>query len=103
LLHYHIDRLVTEQKAADNVITFDVLFKDPECEQTFESIIGTMKAGRTAKFIDWKGQMLLHPTHKDVKITLLKKFDEKDYDPKVIEDMKAELARHRAKAQKAKK
>jgi len=100
LLHYHMDRLVNEHKTADNSITFGILFQDAECEQTFESIVGTLKAGRTAKFIEWKGQMLLYPANKDVKITLSKAFDKSLYDAKAVEAMEEELAKYKAKQKK---
>ncbi len=45
-LHKLIDRLILENNSRDNSITFGVLFQDDICQQTFESLVGTMKAAR---------------------------------------------------------
>ena len=62
-----VERLVKEfiprlgQKLDDGRfgVKFGTLFDDDEGQQYFEAIVGTLKAAKRRKLIDFKGQMLL--------------------------------------------
>jgi len=44
-------------------------------EQTFESLVGTLKAAKSRGIIDFKGHLLLFPTNKDTVISILTPFN----------------------------
>ena len=52
-------------------MTFGVLFDDDRCANEFEALVGTLRAAKKRKVVDFKGQMLLKGAHDDVIITLL--------------------------------
>jgi hypothetical protein len=51
-------------------ITFGELFEDEEVTQTFESLVGTLKAAKKRNQVDFKGHLLMYPVHKDTVITI---------------------------------
>merc|ERR1719195_1645950 len=78
-----IRKLGTQNEKGQYVVTFGVLFDDDEAANTFEAIVGTLKAAKKRKIIKFKGQMLLKGAHDNVPITLLQ-----DNDPNSSEDQK---------------
>eukprot|EP00456_Euglypha_rotunda_P013476 TRINITY_DN1404_c0_g2_i14.p1 TRINITY_DN1404_c0_g2~~TRINITY_DN1404_c0_g2_i14.p1 ORF type:complete len:105 (-),score=22.16 TRINITY_DN1404_c0_g2_i14:10-324(-) len=88
-----MDRLGKENKDGKKVCDFGTFFLDPVTEQTFESLVGSLKAARKRGLIDFKGQMLLYPVNKDVQITLLKPYDPKDYPKYAKEHAEKEIGR----------
>jgi len=73
LVQFHIARIGKEQPDGTVVTTFGDMFNDPTAEQIFESLVGSLKAAKKKGIIKFDAQMLLMPTHKDVKITLVEK------------------------------
>lgn len=71
LVVMHMQRIATPQPDGSYQITFGEFFNDPEVEQTFESLVGSLKAAKRRGLLNFQGQMLLMPTHKDVVLTLL--------------------------------
>lgn len=71
LVVMHMKRIGTQQPDGSYQITFGDFFNDPEVEQTFESLVGSLKAAKRRGLLNFQGQMLLMPTHKDVVLTLL--------------------------------
>ncbi|KAH3731780.1 costars family protein ABRACL [Pelomyxa schiedti] len=67
----HMKRLCTKQPDGTMGVKFAVFFGDSQVEQTFESLVGSLKAAKKRGVINFPGQMLLMPTHKDVMLTLL--------------------------------
>lgn len=53
-------------------VTFGVLFDDEEAANTFEAIVGTLKAAKKRQLISYQGQLLLKGVHDNEVITLLK-------------------------------
>lgn len=51
--------------------TFGELFDDPQVEQYYEALVGTLKAARRKGVIAFKGQMLLKGMHDRVLITIV--------------------------------
>jgi hypothetical protein len=51
-----LKRIGTEQPDGGRICTFIDVFKDEKLEQQLESLVGTLKAARTQKKIEWKGQ-----------------------------------------------
>jgi len=72
LLHVVCDRLAKQHGPK---FSYGILFNDDIGQQTFESLMGTLKAVRKLGIIDFKGQMLLYPVDKDVVIELKVPFD----------------------------
>ncbi|KAJ3227179.1 hypothetical protein HK099_003142 [Clydaea vesicula] len=72
LLIKEIQRLGEKDSTGRYVVKFGVLALDDHCAQIFEAIVGTLKAAKKKKVVDFKAEILLHPTHKDVDIVLLK-------------------------------
>lgn len=51
-------------------LKFGVLIRDEEAENTFEAIIGTLRAAKKRGIVDFAGQMLLQGVHDDVDLKL---------------------------------
>jgi len=73
LLQEFIIRLAKERNEASGKyeVTFGVLFDDDRCANEFEALVGTLRAAKKRKVVDFKGQMLLKGAHDDVIISLL--------------------------------
>ena len=71
LIVENLQRVGKAQPDGSYVTTFGEFFNDPVVEQTFESLVGSLKAAKRRGLVSFQGQMLLMPTHKDVVITLL--------------------------------
>jgi len=73
LLQEFIIRLAKERNEASGKyeVTFGVLFDDDRCANEFEALVGTLRAAKKRKVVDFKGQMLLKGAHDDVIIKLL--------------------------------
>lgn len=52
-------------------VKFVKLIDDERCGNIFEAIIGTLKAARKTKIIDFDGEFLLKGVHDDVDIKVL--------------------------------
>lgn len=52
---------------------FGVLFNDDRCANIFEALVGTLRAAKKKKIVDYKGELLLQNVHDDVDIVLLQK------------------------------
>eukprot|EP00621_Florenciella_sp_RCC1693_P014157 CAMPEP_0182552100 /NCGR_PEP_ID=MMETSP1323-20130603/47278_1 /TAXON_ID=236787 /ORGANISM="Florenciella parvula, Strain RCC1693" /LENGTH=93 /DNA_ID=CAMNT_0024763771 /DNA_START=11 /DNA_END=288 /DNA_ORIENTATION=- len=52
-------------------VAYGTLFDDPEVEQFYEALLGTLKAAKKQGVVDFKGQMLLKGAHDAVPIILL--------------------------------
>ena len=50
---------------------FGVLFSDERCANIFEALVGTLRAAKKRKIVDFPGQILLQGAHDDVDIVLL--------------------------------
>lgn len=70
LVQWHIARLGKLQADGTYTITFAEFFNDEVVEQIFESLVGSLKAAKRRGIVDFPGQMLLMPTHKDVVLVL---------------------------------
>lgn len=71
LIVENMQRVGKQQPDGSYVTTFGEFFNDPVVEQTFESLVGSLKAAKRRGVLKFQGQMLLMPTHKDVVLTLL--------------------------------
>lgn len=52
--------------------TFGPLFEDPQVEQYYEALVGTLKSAKRKGLIRFKGQMLLKGMHDNVQIDIIK-------------------------------
>lgn len=52
------------------IVTYGTLFHDDDCANTFEAIVGTLKAAKKRKIINFPGQLLLSPMHDSVEVKL---------------------------------
>lgn len=52
-------------------VKFVKLIDDERCGNLFEAIIGTLKAARKAKVVDFEGEFLLKGVHDDTIITVM--------------------------------
>ena len=69
-----LKKIGKDQPDGSKLTTFIDVFKDEVLEQQLESLVGTLKAARTQKKIEWKGQMLLQGAHDKTEIRLLPEF-----------------------------
>lgn len=56
-------------------VKFGVLFNDDRCANIFEALVGTLKAAKKKKVVDFKGELLLQGVHDNVDVVLLKEWD----------------------------
>eukprot|EP01120_Amphizonella_sp_Union-15-10_P012254 TRINITY_DN540_c0_g1_i1.p1 TRINITY_DN540_c0_g1~~TRINITY_DN540_c0_g1_i1.p1 ORF type:complete len:100 (-),score=22.71 TRINITY_DN540_c0_g1_i1:82-381(-) len=75
LVQLHLKRLGKKQANGTYTCTFGDFFADEQVEQIFESLVGSLKAAKKRGVIDFPGQMLLMPTHKNVILTLKEELD----------------------------
>jgi len=54
-----------------HVVKFGVLFKDDRCANIFEALVGTLKAAKKKKIVDFQGELLLQGVHDNVDVILL--------------------------------
>jgi len=66
-----IKRLGKEGPGGSYEVTFGVLFADDDAANTFEAIVGTLRAAKRKKIIKYDGELLLQGVHDNVVITLL--------------------------------
>ena len=52
-------------------VAYGVLFKDDAVQQTFEALLGTLKAAKKRKVITFEGELLLQGVHDKVDIIML--------------------------------
>lgn len=72
LLIQEIKRLGTPNSNGQTSVKFGVLFADDKCANLFEALVGTLRAAKRKKFINYDGQLLLQGVHDNVDIVLLK-------------------------------
>lgn len=78
-VEHEVKLLVTEIKRlgapnADGQVSvkFGVLFNDDRCANIFEALVGTLKAAKRKKIVNYSGELLLQGVHDNVDIVLLK-------------------------------
>merc|ERR1711953_262375 len=89
LVQWYVAEVGKKQADGTYKCTFGEIFNDEEAEQIFESLVGSLKAARRTGVLDFKGQMLLMPVHKDVELHLTKPLPEgasKPAPPKPVQD-----------------
>eukprot|EP00005_Dracoamoeba_jomungandri_P004902 CAMPEP_0174251806 /NCGR_PEP_ID=MMETSP0439-20130205/1514_1 /TAXON_ID=0 /ORGANISM="Stereomyxa ramosa, Strain Chinc5" /LENGTH=104 /DNA_ID=CAMNT_0015332221 /DNA_START=16 /DNA_END=330 /DNA_ORIENTATION=- len=89
LVQWYAAKVGTKQDDGTYKCTFGDLFYDEEAEQIFESLVGSLKAARRQGVLNFPGQLLLMPVHKDVELHLLKPLPEgtpKPAPPKAVSD-----------------
>lgn len=52
-------------------VKFGVLFSDERCANIFEALVGTLKAAKKRKVVDFQSELLLQGVHDNVDIVLL--------------------------------
>lgn len=52
-------------------VPFGVLFRDEKCANLFEALMGTLRAAKRRKVIDYEGEMLFQGVHDDVPVSLV--------------------------------
>jgi len=72
LLQEEIRRLGSADPATGNVVvTFGTLFNDDRCANVFEALVGTLRAAKKRKIIQYDGELLLQGVHDKVEIKLI--------------------------------
>ncbi|XP_027895604.1 costars family protein ABRACL [Xiphophorus couchianus] len=72
LLVEEIQRLGCKNDKGQTSVKFGVLFSDDRCANIFEALVGTLKAAKKQKIIDFQGELLLQGVHDNVDVVLLK-------------------------------
>lgn len=72
LLIEEIKRLGSPNEEGKISVHFGVLFSDEKCANLFEALVGTLRAAKRKKIIQYEGEMLLQGAHDNVPIVLLK-------------------------------
>ncbi|KAK1857392.1 hypothetical protein I4F81_008314 [Pyropia yezoensis] len=71
LLREEIMRLGTKDDKGVTSVPFGVLFRDDKCANLFEALMGTLRAAKRRKVIDFEGEMLFQGVHDDVAVSLV--------------------------------
>lgn len=71
LLVEEIKRLGTTNTDGQTTVKFGILFNDDRCANIFEALVGTLKAAKKKKVINFQGELLLQGVHDNVDIVLL--------------------------------
>ncbi|KAM3932299.1 costars family protein ABRACL [Leptodactylus fuscus] len=71
LLVEEIRRLGTKADDGKVIVKFGVLFNDDKCANLFEALVGTLKAAKKRKIINYNGELLLQGVHDNTDIVLL--------------------------------
>ncbi|EFA82987.1 hypothetical protein PPL_03765 [Heterostelium album PN500] len=66
-----ITRLGTKRPDGKIVVKYGVLFNDDIVANTFEALLGTLKAAKRKKLITYDGEILLQRVHDNVDIIIL--------------------------------
>ncbi|XP_072436424.1 costars family protein ABRACL [Chiloscyllium punctatum] len=76
-VEHEIDLLIEEirrlgSSGADGKIRvkFGLLFSDDKCSNLFEALVGTLRAAKKKKKVNFAGELLLQGVHDDVDIIL---------------------------------
>lgn len=56
-------------------VKFGVLFSDDRCANIFEALVGTLRAAKRKKVVDFQGELLLQGVHDNVDVVLLQEWD----------------------------
>lgn len=75
LLVEEIQRLGSKNANGQTTVKFGVLFSDDRCANIFEALVGTLRAAKKKKVIDFNGELLLQGVHDNVDVVLLKEWD----------------------------
>jgi len=73
LLVEELKRLANGNRGPDGKlrVKFGVLFNDDRCANLFEALVGTLKAAKRKKIVQYEGELLLQKVHDHVDIILL--------------------------------
>lgn len=71
LLREEIMRLGAKNDKGVYSVPFGVLFRDDKCANLFEALMGTLRAAKRRKVIDYEGEMLFQGVHDDVPVSLV--------------------------------
>ncbi|EGG13863.1 hypothetical protein DFA_11624 [Cavenderia fasciculata] len=66
-----INRLGTKGANGKVSVKYGVLFNDDEVANTFEALVGTLKAAKKRKILTYDGEILLQRVHDNVDVILL--------------------------------
>ncbi|KAI3635386.1 hypothetical protein MIR68_006952 [Amoeboaphelidium protococcarum] len=70
-LQKEIIRLGKKNADGKYSVPYGVLFKDDVVANTFEALLGTLKAAKKKKIIAYEGELLLQGVHDKVEVILL--------------------------------
>ncbi|KAJ6806594.1 uncharacterized protein M6B38_408025 [Iris pallida] len=70
-LKEEIQRLGQLQPDGSYKVKFGVLFNDDRCANIFEALVGTLRAAKKRKIVQYEGELLLQGVHDNVEIALL--------------------------------
>lgn len=71
LLVEEINRLGSKNADGQTGVKFGVLFNDERCANIFEALVGTLRAAKKRKVINFEGELLLQGVHDNVDVVLL--------------------------------
>ncbi|CAG5928369.1 costars family protein ABRACL isoform 1-T2 [Menidia menidia] len=71
LLVEEMQRLGSKNANGQTSVKFGVLFNDDRCANIFEALVGTLRAAKKKKVVDFQGELLLQGVHDNVEIVLL--------------------------------
>lgn len=66
-----IKRLGTPNSLGHYSVKYGTLFEDDEVANTFEALLGTLRAAKKRNIVTFEGELLLQGVHNDVDVVLL--------------------------------
>lgn len=71
LLVQEIQRLGSKNADGQTSVKFGVLFNDDRCANIFEALVGTLRAAKRKRIVNFQGELLLQGVHDNVDVVLL--------------------------------
>lgn len=74
-INSYLTPILASDADGKTTVKFGVLFSDDRCANIFEALVGTLKAAKKKKVVDFKAELLLQGVHDNEDIVLLKEWD----------------------------
>lgn len=71
----YLTQILASDADGQTTVKFGVLFTDDRCANIFEALVGTLRAAKKKRVVDFKGELLLQGVHDNVDVVLLKEWD----------------------------
>lgn len=68
-------QILASDADGQTTVKFGVLFSDDRCANIFEALVGTLRAAKRKRVVNFEGELLLQGVHDNVDVVLLIEWD----------------------------